>query len=117
MGYTPTGKCIVRRAAGRTKTEARAKLKGLIRDVDDGLAHPEGGDTAAPAVTDWLDHGLPGRSAATVAAKRGLATQHVIPALGARKLVDLSAEDIDGWLAVDARSLSTRTAAPSKPPR
>ncbi|MFB9383445.1 tyrosine-type recombinase/integrase, partial [Pseudonocardia petroleophila] len=40
---------------------------------------------------------------------RILATQHVIPALGARKLAKLSAEDVDRWLAEKARTLSTRT--------
>jgi hypothetical protein len=54
-GYTPAGKRMVRKAAGRTKTEARTKLKDLIRDHDDGLAHPERGGTVAQAVTDWLD--------------------------------------------------------------
>ena len=43
--------------------------------------------------------------------RRILAHQHVIPALGARKLVDLSAEDVDRWLAEKARSLTTRTIA------
>ena len=33
----------------------------------------------------------------------------MIPALGARKLRDLSAEDVDHWLAAKARTLSTRT--------
>ncbi len=39
----------------------------------------------------------------------GLSRIHVIPSLGARKLRDLSAEDVDRWLAVKARTLSTRT--------
>lgn len=38
VGYTPAGKRIVRRGSGRTKTEARNKLKDLIRDHDDGVA-------------------------------------------------------------------------------
>ena len=33
----------------------------------------------------------------------------MIPSLGARKLRDLSAEEVDRWLAVKAQSLSTRT--------
>ena len=82
-GYTPTGKRVVRKAAGRTKTEARAKLKNLIRDHDDGMASVEHGYTVAQAVTDWLDYGLPGRNRATVDTRRILAIQHMIPALGA----------------------------------
>ncbi len=114
LGYTPDGRRIRRNAAGRTKTEARAKLKELIRDHDDGLAPADRGYTVAQAVTDWLDYGLTGRSPATVTAKRILAAQHVIPALGARKLVELSAEDVDRWLAEKAAVLSTRTVADLK---
>lgn len=61
VGYTPDGKRIRRRASGRTKTEARAKLKQLVRDHDEGLATSERGYTVAQAVTDWLDYGLTGR--------------------------------------------------------
>ena len=113
-GYTPAGKRIVRKAAGRTKTEARNKLKDLIRDHDDGVAAAERGYTVAQAVTDWLDYGLPGRDRATVDTKRILATQHVIPALGARKLVDLSADEVDQWLVEKVASLSTCTVADLK---
>ena len=38
-----------------------------------------------------------------------LARTHVIPTLGARKLVQLSAEEVDEWLATKARTLSTDT--------
>jgi hypothetical protein len=56
-------------------------------------------------VQDWLDHGLGGRDPATVETRRILAHRHVIPALGARKLVELSAEDVDRWLAIKAGTL------------
>ena len=38
-----------------------------------------------------------------------LARTHVIPALGARKLAQLSAEEVDQWLATKAKALSTDT--------
>ena len=41
--------------------------------------------------------------------RRILAEQHVIPALGARKLRELAAEDVDRWLTDKARTLSSRT--------
>jgi integrase len=44
-----------------------------------------------------------------VTTRRILAEQHVIPALGARKLRELTAEDVDRWLIDKARTLSTRT--------
>jgi integrase len=109
LGYAPSGKRIVRRASGRTKTEARNKLKELIREHDDGLAAAPRPYTVADAVTDWLDYGLSGRSSNTIETGRILAHQHVIPALGARKLSELSAEDVDRWLAEKAQTLSTST--------
>jgi integrase len=50
-----------------------------------------------------------GRSSNTIETGRILANQHVIPALGARKLSELSAEDVDRWLAEKAQTLSTST--------
>ncbi len=70
LGFGPSGKRIVKRGSGKTKTEAKNKLKEVLRDHEDGRA---------------------------------------IPPLGARKLRDLSAEDVDRWLAAKAKTLSTRT--------
>jgi uncharacterized membrane protein len=60
-------------------------------------------------VNDWLAYGLAGRDPGTVENCTILSQNHVIPALGARKLRDLSAEDIDRWLAAKAKTLSTLT--------
>jgi integrase len=109
VGYTAAGKRIYRRASGRTKTEARLKLQQLVRDRDAGHTDYQAGYTVADAVHDWLEHGLGGRDPATVETRRILAHRHVIPALGARRVVELSAEDVDIWLAEKARTLSTRT--------
>jgi hypothetical protein len=109
VGYSPMGKRIVRRASGRTKTEVRAKLKELVRDHDDGIPIASRAYTVGQAVEDWLDHGLGGRDPSTAETSRILARQHVIPVLGSRKLIELSAEDVDRWLADKARTLSTST--------
>lgn len=61
------------------------------------------------AVESWLAHGLTGRQESTVVNRTILARTHVIPALGARKLAQLSAEEVDHWLATKAKSLSTDT--------
>src|SRR6266487_3989549 len=109
VGYTPNGKRIVKKASGKTKTAAQRKLKDIIRDYEDGLAIPPYNYTVADAVRDWLQYGLSGRSQATVKKCTILANTHVIPALGARKLRELSADDVDRWLTEMAQSLSTRT--------
>ena len=111
VGYSPAGRRMVRRGSGRTKTEAKAKLREMLRDHEEGTRAATGAAdyTVAQAVTDWLTFGLSGREAKTVETRRILAEKHVIPALGARKLRELTAEDVDCWLARKARTLSTRT--------
>jgi integrase len=109
LGYDPSGKRIVKRGSGRTKTEAKEKLKEVLRDYEDGLAIAPADYTVAKAVKDWLTYGLNGRDQATVTANTILANTHVIPSLGARKLRELSAEDVDKWLADKSKTLSTRT--------
>lgn len=109
LGYDPAGKRIVKRGSGKTKTEAKAKLKQVLRDHEDGLAMASEGYTVEAAVTDWLAHGLNGRDQATISTCTILCKRHIIPALGARKLRDLRAEDVDKWLAAKACTLSTAT--------
>jgi integrase len=109
IGYTPAGKRIVRRGSGKTKTEAKAKLKEVLRDHEDGLTITANNVTVADAVNDWLTYGLSGVSKNTVDKYRYLCEGHIIPAVGARKLRELSAEDVDRWLANKAKILSTRT--------
>lgn len=108
-GYTPSGKRIVRRGSGRTKTEAKNKLRDVLRDQHDGLTITPSNVTVADIVTDWLTYGLSGRSAKTIAKNTNLCRTHIIPDLGARKLRDLTAEDVDRWLATKAKTLSTST--------
>jgi hypothetical protein len=107
VGYDPAGKRIVRRGSGKTEAQARAKLKEVIRDYDDGLAIAPHNLTVAQVVTDWLSYGLNGRSPATVDKWTCLCKTHVIPALGKRKIRELSATDVDRWLADKAKTLST----------
>ncbi|MFI0466916.1 tyrosine recombinase XerC [Saccharopolyspora sp. 5N102] len=61
------------------------------------------------AVEGWLAYGLNGRSPKTVENYRHNVDNHLIPLLGKKKLADLSAEDVDKWLADRATRLSTRT--------
>lgn len=61
------------------------------------------------AVTDWLTYGLAGRSPETVSNYRTIAEKRIIVPLGARKLPDLSADDVDRWLDAESREVSTRT--------
>jgi len=109
VGYTAAGKRIVRRGSGKTEAQARTKLREVIRDHEDGLTIAPPNLTVAHVVTDWLAYGLNGRSKATIDKCTHLCRTHVIPALGARKLRQLSATDVDRWLADKAKTLSTST--------
>ncbi|WP_062440092.1 tyrosine-type recombinase/integrase [Herbidospora daliensis] len=109
VGYTPKGKRIVKKASGKTKTEAKARLKQIIRDWEEGLLVSSAGYTVANAVENWLLFGLSGRDSATVEKCKILGQKHVIACLGARKLAELSADEVDTWLADRSKVLSTRS--------
>jgi hypothetical protein len=89
----------------------RRQLREIIRDYEYGQVTGGHGYTVAQAVRDWLQFGLPGRDQDTIATCTILANTHVIPAFGARKLRELSADDVDRWLADKAKTLSTNTLA------
>ncbi|MFF0146007.1 tyrosine-type recombinase/integrase [Amycolatopsis sulphurea] len=63
----------------------------------------------ADAVDDWLKYGLTDRSEKTRENRRLLAEGHIIPQLGARKLRDLTAEEVDEWLELESKLLATST--------
>lgn len=109
VGYDGRGKRIVRRGSGRTKTEAKQKLREVMRDHEDGIVVDDASHTVGQAVEDWLVHGLSNRDRETRKANTSLCNNHVIPYLGARKLRDLTAREVDQWLTRLAKTLSTRT--------
>lgn len=57
----------------------------------------------------WLKQGLTGRDPNTRTNREILARTHLIPGLGRRRLVDLTAEEVDAWLAGKTSTLSTET--------
>jgi hypothetical protein len=54
IGHDGRGKRIARRGRGRTKTEAKNKLRQLLEDQEDGLVVANDGYTVAQAVEDGL---------------------------------------------------------------
>jgi hypothetical protein len=108
-GYDARGKRIVKQVSAKTKTDAKDKMREILRDLEDGLAIAASGYTVGDAVAAWLTYGLNGRDEETVKNYRYLAEGHIIPKLGKRKLRDLSAEDVEKWLRSLAEAVSTRT--------
>jgi hypothetical protein len=109
IGYDGRGKRITRKASGKTKTEAKAKLTEMIRDLDDGAAALAGDYTVGAAVDYWLAFGLSGRDAHTIDMYRTYARLHILPALGKRRLRELTVEDVEKLLAQKSSCLSTRS--------
>lgn len=109
IGYDARGKRITRKASAQTKTEAKEKLKEMVRDLDDGLPIPASGYTVADAVKAWLAYGLRGRDQETISNYTCLAQTHIMESIGAKQLRQLSAEDVDGWLSELSKKMSTRT--------
>jgi integrase len=109
VGYDSRGKRITRKASAKTKTDAKDKLKEMVRDLDDGLPITANGYTVADAVKAWLDYGLRGRDKDTIANYTCLADTHIIKSIGAKTLRQLSAEDVDKWLSMTSGNVSTRT--------
>jgi len=60
VGYK-AGKRVRRKVTGRTKTEVKAKLRDLRRDLDNGI-RSNATYTVGAALDDWLANGLSGRS-------------------------------------------------------
>lgn len=108
VGFDAAGKRKTRSASGRTKTEAKEKLRKLVDDREKKQPAPTN-YTVEDAVRGWLAYGLSGRAKATVENYRNNVDIHVIPYLGKKKLVELSTEDVERWLADRATRLSTRT--------
>ena len=110
VGYDlSTGRRRVRQERFKTKTEARARLRALTRDTEDGLAVPTSEVTVSQVVEDWLAFGLGKQGASTVAKYRFLASKHILPLLGDRRLRDLTTREVELWLADLSGRLSTET--------
>ncbi len=108
-GYDERGKRVRKYAYGRTKTEARTKLRELLREAEDGVVVTNERCTVGDAVRDWHDHGLGTAGESTRTTNRHLAEEHIIPFLGARRLRELTVSEVDKWLAGRAKVVSTST--------
>jgi integrase len=109
VGYDGSGKRITRKASGKTKTDAKEKLKEIQRNYDEGMITAASGYTVGDAITYWLAYGLNGRSPNTVEMYRIYTDTHIIPVLGKRKLQELTVEDVEKLLIAKSAVLSTRS--------
>ncbi len=111
LGFDGAGKRQRIKRKGRTKTAVKDKLIKVVQDRESGVQTTKDTEnyTVEQAMTDWLSKGLKGLEPGTVTGYRILAEQHVMPLIGARKLKELSADEVDDWLDGLTGNLSTRS--------
>ena len=107
LGFDADGKRLRRKVSGQTKAEVKDKLKALHSELDAGLRTAQG-YTVEKAVADWLEEGLPGRTAKTVEANRD-SLRPLLAVIGRIPLKDLTVQDVRGALKKMAGTHSTRT--------
>jgi integrase len=108
LGFTAAGARRRRTVRGRTKAEVRDKLKALRSEIETGVTS-SARYTVTAAVCKWLDVGLKGRAPKTIEKCRTLIDNHIVPQIGAARVRDLTADDLDNWLEGRATDLATRT--------
>lgn len=108
VGYRPDGKRITRKAYGTSESAALKELRKKVRDYEAGLSAHSERVTVAQVVEDWLEHGQGKDIGDTTREKnRILCETHIIPNLGARKVRELTADEVDDWLATLTDKLAT----------
>ncbi len=111
LGFDGAGKRQRIKRKGRTKAAVKDKLIKVVQDRESGVKTSKDTEnyTVEQAMTDWLTKGLKGLEPGTVTGYRILAEQDVMPLIGATKLKELSADDVDDWLDGLTGKLSTRS--------
>jgi integrase len=96
---------------GRTKADVKDKLIKLVEEREKGIKTDKDTEnyTVSRAVADWLAKGTKNLDPGTVDGYRILADKHLVPKIGATKLKELSADDVDTWLDGLTGDLSTRS--------
>jgi integrase len=87
---------IVRRRTlyARTREQATAKLRAAIRAREEGLPAPTGVETVADFLLPWLDGAAPALKPLTVRRYREVVEGYLVPALGRRRLVELTPQQV-----------------------
>jgi integrase len=102
IGTAPRGRDGSRpKVSAKTKTEARDKLRKVMKDQAAGVS-ANGHLTVAKFLEEWLRDVIPAapkvKAEQTVANVEWAVRKHIIPALGTRKLAELDADDVDELL-------------------
>jgi len=109
LGFGADGKRIRRKVSGNTKAVVQDRLKALHADLETGVrASPN--YTLRRAAEDWLKDGLNGRSAKTIKKNENVLAP-ILATIGARRLRELTADDVHQALTAMARRYSSAAVA------
>jgi integrase len=90
------GKPLRKSVSAKTRAEVVRRLKDLQRTIDDGIPAPDSTVTVRTLLERWHDDVL-AHHVSPSAAKNyvSIARNHIIPALGRKRLKDLTTSDVD----------------------
>jgi integrase len=109
LGFGPEGRRLRKKVSGTSKSQVRAKLTELHDDLNDGVV-TQADYTVQKAIKEWLEDGLPGRSAKTVSTYREVLAP-LSEIIGNIPLHALTAAHVRSALAKLRATRSTRTLA------
>lgn len=93
---------------GRTKEIVKDKLRKAVAELEAGIETSDS-TTVENTVRDRLARGTKGLSAKTINDYKSLAESNLIAFIGACKLKELTADNVDDWLEARRDHLTTRT--------
>ena len=98
VGADASGKRQRRKVSGRTRAEVLLKMREVQRDAEDGLDSGGRHVTVAALAEEWLRQRSGELSASTLEVRTWAVRQHLVPALGTRRVRQLRAEDVSLFL-------------------
>ena len=99
LGYDENGKPVRKVVTAKTRAEVVKKLKAMQRLLDDGLPLPDPAMTVAQLLDRWYEDVLRHQVAeSALLGYRSIATNHIVPTLGRKKLAALTTSDVDRLL-------------------
>ena len=111
VGYSPSGRPIRKTVSAKTRNEVVQKFKDLQRTFDDGLPVPDGTINISQLLERWQKDVLIHQVAPSAATNYGgIARTHIIPAIGRKRLPELTTADVDRLIAkkiAEGMSVST----------
>lgn len=99
VGYNGLGKPIRKYVSAKTRTAVVQKLKTIRSQIDDGLPVADSGLKVAQLFERWHEDVLRHQVGASASSNyMSVATHHIVPTLGNKKVVDLTVTDVDRLL-------------------